>query len=566
VLDGARCAFVAAVGLLAAACGGPVDPPDPPTPDPEPEWPPGLDVGDEIGCDDPTDGFLRLEQRTAERGLAFELTPLPQGPCVPLSGAVSAEDLDGDGDVDALLQNPTGFPHVLENDGTGHFTRSDPPFDPVGLFGRHVYGQAVVDLDDDRLPEVVLFGPSLVLLFDNLGDLAFGEPRVLMNEPEPPWGCIHAGAFGDLDGDGDLDLFVPQADGLQAADSHWEFQDQLGTPDLLLVNDGDGQFSLAQDELLPAGGPAIVLLATFTDRDGDGDADVLAPSDRSFMNEGRLAFYRNDDGELLDDAPDLGVDLSISGMGIATTDFNLDGLLDYCITDELPDVRCLTSDAGSGLWTETGVAMGLTADPTAHPEFEGGRWEGWSLELIDLDNDGVTDAATTAGVPDHADPPAWEVRPDALWQGVASDDGPRFEERAAEAGFNLGWNHYGMAAADFAADGYPDLLMGSFFGEPVFWDNPCGSGGWLDVELIGPSPNPRAIGALVTASWGEGRREVQEIQASRGLGQSPASRHFGVGGATTVDVEIRWPDGEVTSATGLPVRRTVTVRHPSLVE
>ena len=526
-------------------------------------WPDEATLGDERTCAEPVDGFDRLEQVTEERGLAIEVTPMAMAPCVPLSGGVFAEDLDGDGDVDALLQNPDGFPHLFENDGAGYFTEHTIPFDAVAAYGRRIYGHSIVDLDDDRLPEVVLAGPDLVLAFPNLGELAFGDPEVLFLGDGFPRGCVHAVAFGDADGDLDLDLYIARADELAEASAVWEPMPPGGAEDLLIVNEGGDWVEHSAHS--PVGGPAITLLATFTDRDGDGDQDILSPIDRPYGYPGLIAFHDNRGGLQFEDvAPEIGFALAISGMGIATTDFNHDGRLDYCLTDEIPDLRCLTSLDGGDSYLETGLSMGLSTDPYAHPEFEGPQWEGWSVELVDLDNDGWLDAASTAGEPNPSPSADPVVKPTALWLGRETD-GPSqaFDDVSAQTGFNLGANHYGMAAADFEGDGFLDLLIGPYQGQPVFWSNPCGDGAWLQVDLVGLADNPRALGALVTAEWGAGRRDVQEVQGSRGLGQSPALRHFGLGDVESVDrVEIRWPDGATTTVRDVPVRRTLTVTHP----
>jgi hypothetical protein len=542
-----------AVFLVAAACEDPGE---------APPWPDGVSVGPEVICGDPTAGFDRLRREGPERGLDVDLAPMPNEGCVPLAGAVVAEDLDGDGDIDVLLQDVEGFPRVLGNDGQGRFSPHPHPFDSIASFGRRIYGHAAVDLDGDRLPEVVLYGPSLVLVAKNLGDLSFGPPEPIHDLPDPPWACIHGVAFGDADGDGDLDLFVPQADVLETRDSDWLFNPPGGGPDLLLLHEDDGWRQVAA--LAPAAGPNISLLATFTDRDGDGDFDVLAPSDRAFEYPGRVAFYRNDGAPaLVDDAPSVGADLDVSGMGIATADFNHDGTLDYCLTDQFAQVRCLVSEPGGSRWIESGAALGLTAHPALHPGFEGQQWEAWSIELVDVDNDGWPDAAATAGCPSPPPPPEVSVRPDALWQGRDGGGEVVFDDRSAATGFDLGDNHYGLAVADFSGDGAPDLLVGSHSGPPVFWNNPCGDGAWLQVELVGPGGNPRALGARVTASWGDGRQEVQELQGPRGLGQSPSRLHFGLGDVDAVDrVEIRWPDGANTLVEGVPARRLLTVVHP----
>ncbi len=524
-----------------------------------------------IDCAAPTTGFDRLDDVGAARGLDLPMVPPPLRPCPPVSAAVVAEDLDGDGDVDVLLSNNVGFPDLFANDGTGSFTRVPVGHDVLSRFGRTVYGHAVVDLDGDGLLDVVVWGPSLVLLSHNEGGLAFSDFQPLLQDDEWPRYCIQSVAFGDVDGDLDLDLFVPRADVLEGPDSFWVIEPATGSTDLLLLNVGDGLSFERAAELAPRGGAGIALVAAFTDRDGDGDADLLAPSDRPFPPLGPTAFYRNDTAaagtlDLVDDAPDVGADLYVGGMGIATSDLNADGILDYCITDFEPQLRCLVSHEATGTWSRQGIELGLATDPTAHPGFVSESWDGWSIEMVDLDNDGALDVAVAAGSPDSLSGP---VRPDALWQGglsSPSDPGSlRFEERSAETGFNLGAEHYGLATADFEGDGYRDIVIAARDGLPVLWSNPCGDGAWLEIDLRSPAPNTLGIGARIITRWAGGRIDVQEVQGGRGLGQSPARVHVGLGDVDRVEsIEVRWSDGATVTADDVPTRRYVTVRHPLL--
>ena len=54
--------------------------------------------------------------------------------------------------------------------------------------------------------------------------------------------------------------------------------------------------------------------------------------------------------------------------------------------------------------------------------------------------------------------------------------------------------------------------------------------------------------------------QVREIHAGNNyVSQNPAEAHFGLASATTADVEVRWPDGGVTSLSAVAVDQLLTV-------
>jgi hypothetical protein len=179
-----------------------------------------------------------------------------------------------------------------------------------------------------------------------------------------------------------------------------------------------------------------------------GDPDLLVLVDQADLGPGfpPTAFHRNDDGQWTDDAPELSADLRMAAMGVDSADLDGDGLPDYCITDIGP-LRCLLS-AGGSAYVESGVALGLS--PSAPEDLR--VWAAWSVDLLDLDDDGRLDVATAAGEFDA--PPEDREHPDALWRGV--DGG--FEE-VLDLGYGSVEDHYGLASADLDGDGGLEIVL-----------------------------------------------------------------------------------------------------------
>jgi len=229
-------------------------------------------------------------------------------------------DADNDGDLDLLLTNQFDQPlRFFRNDGQSSLilaTAGDLGDDRKASANSACWG----DFDNDGHLDVFVVQRDGLddLLFSNLGDGRFH--RIAEGDAVTNGGDGRTCACGDIDADGDLDLFVGNfvLDGAKA-------------PNFLYRNRGDGTF-----ETVTEGEIITDLQATygssFVDIDDDGDADLflsnIAGSDHNalYLNDGLGHFSKRTDGELVTAA-------SRPSKGHAFGDYDLDGDLDLVIAN-----------------------------------------------------------------------------------------------------------------------------------------------------------------------------------------------------------------------------------------
>jgi hypothetical protein len=119
-----------------------------------------------------------------------------------------------------------------------------------------------------------------------------------------------------------------------------------------------------------------------------------------------------------------------------------------------------------------------------------------------------------------------------------------------------------VVVADFAGDGWPDILVGTVGGGPLrlFRNQFPRTNRRLRLDLMGVASNRPGIGARIIASVG-GQQIVRDRFPANGfMGQGPVETILGVGEADQVDrLTIRWPSGREQVFTRVPVNCSLTI-------
>jgi FG-GAP-like repeat len=239
-------------------------------------------------------------------------------------------DVDGDGDLDAIVAN-LGPEQLLINSGGGSFVDGSARLPPPPPFLQDITADArLADVDGDGDLDVLLSNENPF----NPSPTGGGQNRVLINDGNAvftdetsvrlPAATDQTAAMlpGDIDSDGDVDIVVLNRG-----------------QDIVLINDGDGFFTDETTARFPVT-PDTSRGGGLADLDGDGDLDLVVANSR---NE-PIALYLNDDGVF--QAEDFGATPGVdeTNAGLELVDLDQDGDLDVYV----PNAGAFTVGHGFG--------------------------------------------------------------------------------------------------------------------------------------------------------------------------------------------------------------------------
>ena len=487
-------------------------------------------------------------------------------------------DYDRDGRLDALIVNGStrervrqgGDPLVAlyRNDGNGHFTdvtaRSGLTRRGWGM------GVCVADYNNDGNDDVyvtAVLGSNV--LYRNNGDGTFTDVTAQAGVGYSGWstGC----AFGDYDRDGNVDLYVAdyvkfdERTIAKRGDAGCQFmtvqvscgpRGLAGESDLLYRNDGRGGFTnvTAAAGIKDPGYYGFGVL--FTDLDGDGWPDIFVANDST----PNFLFHNNHNGTFTETGLIAGVALSgagreQAGMGVDAADYDGDGHLDLVVTHFSHDYTTVYENSGRGFFTDASYTTGIARGA--------GRYLGWGVGFVDLENDGLLDLLVANGhiypeVDSHGIGTRYRQRKQ-LFRNLGNK---RFQEVTDQVGGGLllEKSSRGAAFGDYDNDGDLDVLIVNLDDRPTLLRNETAHDNhWITIGLVGTRSNRDAIGALVRVTAG-GRTQISEVRSGGSyLSQNDRRVHFGLGAFDRVDrIEIRWPSGLVETLPGVPPDRFYT--------
>jgi len=421
--------------------------------------------------------------------------------------AIAIQDVNGDGLDDIIILDDAKNLRIEFQHLNGTWTS----YTGGAMDNQNAWGMVVADMDGNGYADIF----SGVNGEDPDYAKANGDGSAWLISDLTGYPLFYQGSsLGDIDNDGDLDLYVC-ADTDESA--IWE-------------NDGNGNMTISGQSLIDltvsgwdgSGNYG----STFTDFDLDGDLDLYIAHCRQGVNDPtdprriNQLFLNDGNNNYTEAAADFGLDLGAQSWTADFGDIDNDGDFDIFITNHDVPNMMLLNENNSDFYADIFASAGLTQDV------------GLPIQAImkDFDNDMYLDIIVTGS--SHA-----------------------FYHNNGNSTFTLLQNIFvgpdmeSFAVGDLNHDGFLDVYgsYAAIYNSPTsipdaVWINGGNDNHFITVVLEGTITNRSAVGAQVRAygPWGE---QVREVRAGESYGiNNTLHMHFGLAQNTVVDsVVVDWP-------------------------
>jgi hypothetical protein len=437
-----------------------------------------------------------------------------------------------------------------DNDGWDDVTTACKGSDPVRFF-KNYSGQLVqqfyninitghskqvlwVDYDNDGDNDLfVTKVDGTNRLYRNNGNMVFTDVTVTSGFPGSGTLYTYGAAFGDINNDGHLDLFLSNKD------------DDGIIPNQLYLNNGNGTFT---DISIAAGiSPVghLTFCASFFDYDKDGFQDLYMSNDR-FANT-NIMYRNNGDNTFSDVSISTGTNVAANAMSTTIDDFDYDGWLDIYVTNTVQGNHLLKNN-GDGTFTDIAISTGTSFNSI-----------GWGANFFDADNDTDLDLYVSSMVDDPGSSllttAFFECQNDQTY--VLSND----------SGFdNDAFISFSNVVGDLDNDGYQDFVVANQAPDNhSLWQNESTTGNnWLKVKLEGVQSNKNGFGSWIEVYANNTLMYRYTLCGEAFLGQNSGTEIFGLGDATSIDyIKVNWLSGVEDILTNMGVNQTVLIEEGS---
>ncbi len=538
-------------------------------------------------------------------------------------GGVGIGDLNGDELPDVVLSQNMEANKLYLNQGEFRFRdiSKESGIVPTGRPG-WTTGVALVDVNQDGKLDMYFNRSGNLqpdnrrnLLYINEGNNEDGTP--VFREEAAAYGLDHPGysvqaVFLDYDRDGDLDAFlVNHGLGFFQQDPNIDLTVRdLNSGDVLLQNQNGRFVDVTESAGITSTAAGYGLGVAVSDINRDGWPDLYVSND--FFEHDYL-YLNQQDGTFREVVHTATRHISNYSMGNDAADINNDGWPDVMVVDMVaednrrlkanmsgmnPDdfwklvdngfhhqymVNTLHLNRGNETFSEVGQLAGVSNTD----------WS-WAPLLADFDNDGWKDLFVSNGLRKDArntdfrnsfaellaklaEDPARQDLSIQEWRDalrtMPSERIPnyafrnkgklQFEKVSEDWGLATPGFSNGAAYGDLDNDGDLDLVVSNIDEAPFVYRNQAveqGRGNYLRIRLVGTDQNRHAVGTEIRVRTGSQWQHYEAFTIRGYQSTVDPILHVGLGNAAQIDeLEIRWPDGTLSTRKGIPANQLLEI-------
>ncbi len=449
----------------------------------------------------------------------------------PFSGA-AVLDLEGDNQFELFVGGGRGQPDVILGLVDGELRDVTPDLEISSNAATH--GATAIDLNGNGNTDLIVARETGVTIYYRRGSGFEARPlNINLDDDAVPFAI----AAGDVDLDGDVDLYVSAFVDFENFRSGVYNDPMHAKTNRLLRNDGNGRFT----DITDVAGVATLqntFLSVFTDLDDDNYPELIVS-----QNTGQVELFRNLGGSRFAPVPlDTGFGF---WMGLAIGDIDADGdsdllfsnvgtsIPDFLTTGDLRDEQrhnlewLVLRNDGNLRFTEITAEVSLTR-----------QGFGWGAVFEDLNLDGRLDLLAAQNYI------KWPLHRLAKLDGITALQVPD-GSFAPAASLGLSNPYFGQTPVvlDLDGDGRQDVVWINMNGPLRAFRNTA-TGNFLTVSQ---PDNVDNLGVQVRVTTTAGESYMRELMNGVGLmsDQTPELT-FGLGETSEIlAVSAIWPDGRV---------------------
>lgn len=471
-------------------------------------------------------------------------------------------DFNNDG-WDDFYQASGVFDSKLWMNDRGTFIDVTKEYGLEGLSGFFIQSSICLDFNNDGYQDFMIanFGTGLGMgdkkapvFLQNMEGKAF--KIVPMDDILGP-GDYAAASCGDFNNDGYVDVYLTNyvatmAVLLDSAGNEIGYNPTCFDNKLLINLKGRGFRECAEEYGVADGGCG--LSANFTDVDNDGDVDLLLLNDfGEWTGEGNK-YFRNDfpKSKFKDMSDEVGFNHEIYGMGIGPYDYDLDGDLDYYVTNI---GRNYLFEFNNNQFEDKALDLGIDAT-IAYDSIYGTSWSGL---FFDVEFDGDLDLFISQGNILTIIPETAIADPNRLY---LNDDGT-FNDVSQESGIADVLSHHGAVIFDYDHDGDLDIItsvvklpwaaFANLEQKIKLYQNETESNNWIGIKLVGEGDvNRDCFGCKVLFEQDSIKMMTQVDGGSGHASQSSRIIYFGLNQDKRLEkATVFWTNGTKTELSRL---------------